>query len=152
MARFHWAVRFGQYGTVRNYVRFYVRSCERYQIANRTTFLVPFRWGTEQSKGYQKGGAKLTAEVDWLTRIITCAWYKGIKLLFHSFHSAVFGLLHQSVQTQKNITVHFIILYFHTDNSRFSIRVLVCSCRLVKRHCPKTHVIFKILLLLCHEM
>ncbi len=35
------------------------------KIANRTTFLVPFRWGTEHSKGYQKGGAKLTAEC-WL--------------------------------------------------------------------------------------
>ncbi len=39
-----------------------------------------------------------------------------IKLLLHSFRPAVFGLLHRSAQTQKNITVYFIILYFHTDN------------------------------------
>ncbi len=31
------------------------------------------------------------------------------------------------MQTQKNITVHFIIVYFHIDNSRFSIwPVSVC--------------------------
>ncbi len=154
MAHFHWAVQFDT-------VRYGMQLCpfplsevvNGTKIANRTVplFLVPFRWGTKHSKGYQKGGAKLTAEVDWLNRIVTFAWYKGIKLL-HSFRSAVFGLLHQSAQTQKNTTVYCIILYFHTENSRFSICVLVRSCELVKRHCPKTRVIFKILLLFCHEM
>ncbi len=143
-----------QYTTVRYAIMSVsiVRSCEWYQNSEpyRTTFLVPFCWGTEHSKGYQKGGAK------GLTRIVTFAWYKRIKLLLHSFRSAVhecWAYLHQSAQPQKNITVYFIILYFHTDNSRFSICVIFCSCGLEKRHCPKTLVIFKILLLCyCHEM
>ncbi len=93
-------------------------------IANRT---LPLFW-------YPSVGVPSTARVelnslqnvDWLTRIVTFAWYKGIKLLLHSFRSAVFGLLHQSAQTQKqyNSVGYFIILYFHTDNSRF-LTVLV---------------------------
>ncbi len=56
----------------------FVRSCEWYQNKEpyRTTFLVPFCRGTSTAKG----GAKLNAEVDWL---------KEIKLLLHSFRSAV---------------------------------------------------------------
>ncbi len=41
-------VRFGtvQYSTVRNYLRFHSEVVKGTKIANRTTLLVPFRWGT----------------------------------------------------------------------------------------------------------
>ncbi len=35
-----------QYSTVRNYLRFYSEVGKGTKIANRTTLLVPFRWGT----------------------------------------------------------------------------------------------------------
>ncbi len=75
--------------------------------------------------------------IGWLESSL--AWYKGIKLLFHSFCSAVFGLLHQSVQTQKNITVYFIILYFHTDKPFLKMRsclfLWTCETSLPKNPC-----------------
>ncbi len=87
------------------------------KIANRT---VPLFWYPSVRVPSTAKGTKMVElnslqNIDWLTRIVTCACYKGIKLLLHSFHSAVFGLLLQSAQTQNNITVYFIILYFHTD-------------------------------------
>ncbi len=91
-----------------------VRSCEWYKNSEpyRTTFLVPFIGVPSTAKGTKRVELNSLQNVDWL---------KGIKLLLHSFRSAVFGLLHQSAQTQKMKTVYFIIVYFHTDNISFSI-------------------------------
>ncbi len=126
MARFHWAVRFGT-------VRYGTQLCpfplsevvNGTKIANCTIplFWYPFVGVPSTAKGTKRVELNSLQNVDWLTRIVTCAWYKGIKLLLHSFRSAVFCLLHQSVQTQTNITVYFIILYFHTDKrySRLSV-------------------------------
>ncbi len=148
MARFHWAVRFG---TVRYGTQLFPFPLSEVvngtKIANRT---VPLFW-------YPSIGvssiAKGTKRVE-LISLQNVDWVKGIKLLLHSFCSAVrVGLIYIRVRKhKKNITVYFMILYFHINNSRFSICVLVCSCGLVKSHCSKPLVIFKILLLLCHEM
>ncbi len=156
MANFHWAVRFGT-------VQYSMQLCpfplsevvNGTKIANCT---VPLFWYPSiavpsTAKGTKRVELNSLQNIDWLTRIVTFTRHKGIKLLLHLFHSAVFGLFtSECANTQKNIIVYFIILYFHTDNSRFSICVLVYSCGLEKRHCPKTCVIFKILLLFCHEI
>ncbi len=146
MGRFHWAVRFGtvRYAIISVSI---VRSCEWYQNSKpyHTTFCYPSVGVPSTAKGTKRVELNSLQNVDWL---------KGIKLLLHSFRSAVrVGLIYIRVRKhKKNITVYFMILYFHTDNSRFSIYILVCSCGLVKRHCPKTHATFKVLLLSCHEM
>ncbi len=51
---------------------------------------------------------------------------KGIKLLLYTFRSAVrVGLIYIRVYMSANITVYFIIVHFYTDNSCFSICVIV---------------------------
>ncbi len=132
MSRFHRAVWFST-------VRYGTQLCpfplsevvNGTKIANRTYHFFSYHSvgvpGT--AKGTKRVELNSLQNIDWLTRIITFACYKGIKLLLHPFCSAVhecWAHLHQSAQTQKNITVYFIILYFHTDNSYFSICVIFC--------------------------
>ncbi len=103
------------------------------KIANRivTLFWYPFVGVPSTAKGTKRVELNSLQNVDWFTRIVTCAWYKGIKLLLHSFRSAVFGLLLQSVQTQKKYNG---VLYFHTD---IAVSQYAFLSVLVKRHCPK---------------
>ncbi len=67
------------------------------KIANRTVpiFWYPSVGVPSTGKGTKRVELNSLQNVDWLTRIVTCVWYKGIKLLLtftHSFRSAVFGL------------------------------------------------------------
>ncbi len=94
-----------------------VRSCEWYQNSEpyRTTFWYPSIAVPSTARGTKRVELNSLQNIDWLTRIVTFAWYKRIKLLLHSFRSAVhecWAYLHQSAQTQKNIIVYFIIYIF----------------------------------------
>ncbi len=97
MARFHWAVRYGK--------KLFPFPLSEFvngtKIANHTTFWYPSVGVPSTAKGTKTVELKSLQNIDWLTRIVTFAWYKGIKLLLHSFRSAVFGLLHQRAHTQK---------------------------------------------------
>ncbi len=91
------------------------------------------------AKGTKRVELNSLQNVDWLTNHHFCV-IQGMKLLLHSFRSAVhecWAYLHQSAQTQKNITVYFIILYCHTDNSRFSNMCYCLFLRTCETSLPK---------------
>ncbi len=88
-------------------------------------------------KGIKRVALNSLQNVDWFTRIVTCM-IQGYEASASLVRSALLWLAYFRVRKhKKNLTVYFIFLYFHTDNSHFPICFLVCSCGLVKRHCPK---------------
>ncbi len=118
MARFNRAVRFST-------LRYGMHLClfplsEVVNGTKRANRTVPLFWYPSvgvpsTARGTKRVELNSLQNIDWLTRIVTFAWYKRIKLLLHSFRSTVhecWAYLHQSAQTQKNIILYFIIYIF----------------------------------------